>query len=199
MFRWSGSSSWAYGVTVRNRGLRGTRMGRPFLLGGLRARVSSWPPLRLVRLRCERVSVCVVPSQRFPSSIDWRERGSGALDRDGRAPRVRAARRGGGRPGARRGPHRRDAGGAAGLGWLAARRRSGGVGGDREQRRDRDAADAAGGPGGGVEPVEDPGHRRGEGEDRQGRRADPGPAAGRGLPAAGVGAGRADPRCCAGW
>src|SRR5438874_13679946 len=40
---------WAYGVTVRNRGFRGTRMGRPFLLGGLRARVSSWPPLRLVR------------------------------------------------------------------------------------------------------------------------------------------------------
>ena len=41
-------------------------MGRPFLLGGLRARVSSWPPLRLARLRCERVSVGVVPSQRFP-------------------------------------------------------------------------------------------------------------------------------------
>ena len=41
-------------------------MGRPFLFGGLRARVSSWPPLRLVRLRCERVSVGVVPSQRFP-------------------------------------------------------------------------------------------------------------------------------------
>src|SRR2546421_7538516 len=57
----------AYGVTVRNRGLRGTRMGRPFLLGGLRARVSSWPPLRLVRLRCARVSVGVVPSQRFPT------------------------------------------------------------------------------------------------------------------------------------
>ena len=57
----------AYGATVRNRGLRGTRMGRPFLLDGLRARVSSWPPLRLVRLRCERVSVGVVPSQRFPS------------------------------------------------------------------------------------------------------------------------------------
>ena len=41
-------------------------MGRPFLFGGLRARVSSWPPLRLVRLRCERVSVGVVSSQRFP-------------------------------------------------------------------------------------------------------------------------------------
>jgi len=52
-------------------------MGRPFLLGGLRARVSSWPPLRLVRLRCERVSVGVVPSQRFPirRSIVGREHG----------------------------------------------------------------------------------------------------------------------------
>ena len=42
-------------------------MGRPFLFGGLRARVSRWPPLRLARLRCERVSVGVVPSQRFPT------------------------------------------------------------------------------------------------------------------------------------
>jgi hypothetical protein len=66
LFRWLGVSSRAYGVTVRNRGLRGTGMGRPFLFGGLRARVSSWPPLRLVRLGCERVSVGVVPSQRFP-------------------------------------------------------------------------------------------------------------------------------------
>ena len=45
-------------------------MGGPFLHGGLRARVSSWLPLRLVRLRRERVSVGVVPSQRFPLSIE---------------------------------------------------------------------------------------------------------------------------------
>src|SRR5829696_2995724 len=49
-----------------NRGLRGTRMGRPFLHSGLRARVSRWPPLRLVRLLCERVSVGVVPSSGSP-------------------------------------------------------------------------------------------------------------------------------------
>ena len=73
LFCWLGVSSRAYGVTVRNRGLRGTRMGRPFLLSGLRARVSSWPPLRLVRLRCERVSVGVVPSQRFPFVDHGRE------------------------------------------------------------------------------------------------------------------------------
>ena len=41
-------------------------MGRPFLHGGLRARVSRWPSLRPVRLRCECVSGGVVPSQRFP-------------------------------------------------------------------------------------------------------------------------------------
>ena len=94
LFCWLGVSSRAYGVTVRNRGLRGTRMGRPFLLSGLRARVSSWPPLRLVRLRCERVSVGVVPSQRFPLSIKEGSRGSGALYRDGCASRVRPARGG---------------------------------------------------------------------------------------------------------
>jgi hypothetical protein len=84
VFRSLGVSSRAYGVTVRNRGPQGRRMGRPFLLSGLRARVSSWPPLRVVRLRCERVSVGVVPSQRFPF-VDQGEgsRGSGALYRDG--------------------------------------------------------------------------------------------------------------------
>src|SRR5215813_5888478 len=67
LFCWLGVWRWAYGATVRNRGLRGTRMGRPFLHAGLRARVCSWPPLRLVRLRCERVSVGVVPSHGSPS------------------------------------------------------------------------------------------------------------------------------------
>jgi hypothetical protein len=36
-------------------------------------------------------------------------------------------------------------------------------------------------------PAEDPGDRRGQGQDRQGRRGDPGPTAGRRLPAGGVG------------
>ena len=71
-----GSAAWCsagpaagVGHTVSPSGtgaLEGTRMGRPFLHAGLRARVSSWPPLRLIRLRCARVSVGVVPSQRFP-------------------------------------------------------------------------------------------------------------------------------------
>src|SRR5829696_5321653 len=53
-----------------------------------------------------------------------------------------------------------------------------------------DAAGVAGRSGGGVEPGQDSGDRRGEGEDRQGRRADSGAAAGRGLSARGVATGR---------
>src|SRR3954468_16863037 len=50
-----------YGATVRDRGIREqTRSGRPVLFGGLRARVSRWPPLRLARMRRERESVGVV-------------------------------------------------------------------------------------------------------------------------------------------
>ena len=50
-----------YGATVRDRGIREqTRSGRPVLFDGLRARVSSWPPLRLARMRRERESVGVV-------------------------------------------------------------------------------------------------------------------------------------------
>jgi hypothetical protein len=50
-----------YGATVRVAGrLERTRLGRPFLYVVLRARVSSWPPLRLARLRFERGSVGVV-------------------------------------------------------------------------------------------------------------------------------------------
>jgi len=55
--------------TVRPSGPQGirerTRLGRPFLYVALRARVSTWPPLRLARLRFERESVGVV---RPPSS-----------------------------------------------------------------------------------------------------------------------------------
>src|SRR3954451_11604131 len=59
------------------------------------------------------------------------------------------------------------------------------------------------GAGGGVQPGEDPGDRRGQGQDGQGRRGDPGAAAGRGLPAGGVAAGPrpggvASAGCCAG-
>ena len=182
----------AYGATVRNRGLRGTRMGRPFLLGGLRARVSSWPPLRLARLRCERVSVGVVSPSGSPS-VD-RSEGDG----DGEAWHaisgwmcIASSRssRSGGRPGPRRGPDRDTP--EALRAWA-----------DELRADDQVALEATGNSdaianllkpmwaGGGVEPVEDPGDRGGEGQDRQGRRPDPGAAAGGGLPAAGVAAGR---------
>ena len=41
------------------------QLGQADLHAELRARVSTWPPLRLTRLRCERESVCVVSAQRF--------------------------------------------------------------------------------------------------------------------------------------
>ena len=37
-----------------------TQSGTPFVDDGLRARAFRWRPLRLARVRCERVSVCVV-------------------------------------------------------------------------------------------------------------------------------------------
>jgi hypothetical protein len=62
-----------YGATVRDRGVwEQTRSGRPVLFDGLRARVSSWPPLRLARMRRERESVGVVcppPPVVFPVSV----------------------------------------------------------------------------------------------------------------------------------
>jgi len=51
----------AYGATIRDRGTGSTRMcGQADVYDELRARVSSWPPLRLARLRRERESVGVV-------------------------------------------------------------------------------------------------------------------------------------------
>ena len=55
-----------YGETVRNKGSQGNRYGQAVLFDGLRARVSRWPPLRLVRLRRERESVSVGSPNPFP-------------------------------------------------------------------------------------------------------------------------------------
>ncbi len=44
-------------------------MGRPLSEDGLRARVSSWPPLRLARMRRERGSVGVV----VPTCLPYRQ------------------------------------------------------------------------------------------------------------------------------
>src|SRR5919202_3058908 len=60
--RWSGSTV----RPCRSGAPRGYGKGRPFLLTGLRARVSSWPPLRLAWLRRERGSVAVVSPCRSP-------------------------------------------------------------------------------------------------------------------------------------
>lgn len=51
----------AYGATIRDqRHRKHEGAGRPMHTNELRARVSSWPPLRLARLRRERESVVVV-------------------------------------------------------------------------------------------------------------------------------------------
>ena len=50
----------AYGATIRDRGAGSTKCGQADLFDEPRARVSSWPPLRLARLRRERESVGVV-------------------------------------------------------------------------------------------------------------------------------------------
>src|SRR4051794_22510246 len=50
----------AYGATIRDRGTGSTKCGQADVYDELRARVSSWPPLRLARLRRERGSVGVV-------------------------------------------------------------------------------------------------------------------------------------------
>src|SRR3954451_4159024 len=63
-----------YGATVRDGGIaKQTRLGRPVLLDGLRARVSRWPPLRLARMRRERESVGVVLSAGCFTASDRRD------------------------------------------------------------------------------------------------------------------------------
>src|SRR6266511_2264525 len=64
----------------------------------------------------------------------------------------------------------------------------------RQHPCDRAAAGAPGGPGGGLQPAQDPGDRRGQGQDRQGRRGSVGGAAGGRVPAVGVAARRPNPR-----
>jgi hypothetical protein len=194
----------ALGVTVRpsGTGAPGVEQGGQAGLGGLGARVSRWPPLRLARLRCERGSVGVASPTALPpgrtahgkGDADGWAGGSPAVFRVGRASGVRPGRGVGGRGGGAGRPDRHHPRRAAGLRRQPRPRGRGGVGGDREHLGDRDPAGVPGRSGSGLEPGEDPGDRRGEGEDRQRRRADPGAAAGRGLPASGVAAGRRDQR-----
>ena len=50
----------AYGETIRDRGAGSTKCGQAVVHDEPRIRVSSWPPLRLARLRREREFVVVV-------------------------------------------------------------------------------------------------------------------------------------------
>ena len=54
-----------YGCGGRARGVRRNQLGQADQYLELRARVSTWPPLRLARLRCERESVSVASGRRF--------------------------------------------------------------------------------------------------------------------------------------
>src|SRR5665213_561154 len=112
---WMPGGVWVggYGATVRDRGIREQRrLGRPFLYVGLRARVSSWPPLRLAWMRCERESVGVVVPACSPTVDFEMEVSSGAqMFRVGCAPRVRAGPGVGGRAGAPGRPGAGDPGG----------------------------------------------------------------------------------------
>ena len=67
-----GSQVPAYGATIRDRGTGSTKCGQADVLDELRARVSSWPPLRLARLRRERGSVGVVSPHAPVLSMDRR-------------------------------------------------------------------------------------------------------------------------------
>jgi hypothetical protein len=62
-------SRWRRWLAIRcdrpGQGCWRNQLGQPNLHDELRARVSTWPPLRPARLRCERESVVVVPPGRF--------------------------------------------------------------------------------------------------------------------------------------
>ena len=148
------------------------RLGRPFLYDAPRARVSSWPPLRLARMRFERESVGVVcpPGSHIINLVEGGQ-SSGTQDRSGCASRVRADRGVGGR------------GGPPGRADRDDRRRRCGCSRTASGRTDEVAIEAtcnthaiveadraAGRAGGDLEPDEDACDRRGEGQDRQGRR-----------------------------
>ena len=78
----------------RDRGVGSTKRRQAVLIHELRARVVTWPPLRLARLRCERGSVDVVqarwlPKKRWRSHGDHRH-GHSSLVRAGGVPARRA-------------------------------------------------------------------------------------------------------------
>ena len=188
------------GSTVRpsGTGASGSNAGRAgrSSFDGPRARVSTWPPLRLARMRCERESVGVVCPP--ASHVDVVERRRHAQVHWARCPpRLRAGRDLGGSAGSATAAGSDDAGGVAAVRRQPGADRRGRARGDVQHARDRRAARAARRAGRGLEPAEDARDRRGEGQDRQGRRRGARAAAGGRLPAGGVAARRATPTRCA--
>src|SRR5215204_3935620 len=122
----------AYGATIRDRGTGSTKCGQADVHDELRARVSSWPPLRLARLRRERGSVGVVSPDAPVLSKDRRTHCE-KCDRTGYPPHLR---RGGGlgrRPAYPARPCQHDPHGTRGLRQRPAPERRSGRGGDRQR------------------------------------------------------------------
>ena len=121
----------AYGATIRDRGTGSTKCGQADVFDELRARVSSWPPLRLARLRRERGSVGVVSP---PAPVFKQTGGRGeTCDRTGYPPHLRGGGGLGRGPTFPARPCGHDPHGARGLRQMLAAQRRGRRGGDRQR------------------------------------------------------------------
>ncbi|SPP98170.1 protein of unknown function [Bradyrhizobium vignae] len=103
----------AYGATIGTEAPGARSAGRPMLFDEPRARVSSWPPLRLARLRWERESVVVVSPAAPVICLAGGANATGDWHR--RPPNFRRGGVLGGRQAPTCGPHRYDADGVGGI------------------------------------------------------------------------------------
>ena len=161
-------------------------MGRPMRIDELRARVSSWPPLRPARLRCERGSVVVVQPT-APLAKNWRGSDE-ARDRHGHPPDLRRGGVLGGRAAAVARPGRHDPLGARGLRPQPDQGRRGGARGHRQRDGGGARAQPLRGPRDHRQSAAGEGDRPRPRQDRQDRRRCPGVVACGRLPARGLAA-----------
>jgi hypothetical protein len=183
-------------ISVADTGTRGiweNADGQAVLLSdGLRARLAHWPPLRLVRLCREHESVCVVLPAASPGQIV--ERRLYEVDRTRRPSRLLRGRDQGQGCAALGRAHQDQRRRARVLRPKPCPRRPGGARSIGTGARDQAHPRAPRRAGGGRQHEEGARDRRGEGEDRQGRRQDALRAAPRGLSALRLQPRRVDPR-----
>ena len=149
--------------------------GRPIVYDELRARVSSWPPLQLARLRRERGSVVVV-SPAAPVIRSDRGGADATRDRDRYPPNLWRGGDLGRRAASACGPGRHDPDGAGGLRQEPLADRRGGDRGDRQLHGGVAGAVALREAGGDRQSAAGEGDRACPCEDRQGRRRARSPA-----------------------